>query len=66
MSSTVQVSKRTLQLLNMLKQEKAAKSHDEVIRSLIAEKKGFPKSMFGSNPKLRPFSPEEEAEAHEL
>ena len=66
MSSTVQVSKKTLQLLNLLKQEIGAKSHDQVIKSLIAEKKGFEKSMFGSNPKLRPFTPEEEAETHEL
>jgi len=65
-SSTVQVSKKTLQLLNTLKHETGAKSHDELIRSLITEKKGLQKSMFGSNPKLKPFTPEEEAEAHEL
>ena len=64
--TTVQVSEKTLQMLNKLKAEMHARSHDEVIRMLILEKEGIPSSMFGSNPRLRPFSTEDEAELHEL
>lgn len=66
MATTVQVSDKTLQILNKLKDETGLKSHDEVIRELIAERRKLPKSMFGSNPKLRPFSARDEAESHEL
>jgi len=64
--TTVQVDEKTLQILNKLKKEIGARSHDEVIRRLISERKKIPSSMFGSNPKLRSFSREDEAEFHEL
>lgn len=44
----------------------SAKTYDEVLRKLLAEKMGIPASMFGSNPNLSPFREEEEAEFHEL
>ena len=66
MATTVQVSDKTLQILNKLKNETGLKSHDEVIRELIAERRKLPKSMFCSNPKLRPFSARDETESHEL
>ncbi len=66
MATTVQVSDKTLQILNKLKSEAGLKSHDELIRELIAERRKLPRSMFGSNPKLRPFSARDEAESHEL
>jgi len=66
MPTTVQISRKTLQMLNELKKEVGAKSHDEVIKLLISERKKIPHSMFGSNPKLSPFSREDEAEFHEL
>lgn len=62
----MQVSERTLQLLNKLKQEEGLKSLDQVIRELVAERGKIPKSMFGSNPKLRSFTAKDEAEPHEL
>lgn len=62
----MQVSERTLQLLNKLKQEEGLKSLDQVIRELVAERGKIPKSMFGSNPKLRSFTVKDEAESHEL
>ena len=62
----MQVSERTLQLLNKLKQEEGLKSLDQVIRELVAERGKIPKSMFGSNPKLRSFTAKDEAESHEL
>jgi len=64
--TTVQVAEKTLQLLNKLKEEMRARSHDEVIRTLISERKRIPRSMFGTNPKLKPFSKEDEADFHEL
>jgi hypothetical protein len=66
MTTSVQVSERTLQLLNRLKQEEGLSSHDQVIRELISERKNIPRSMFGSNPRLRSFTAEDEAETHEL
>jgi len=64
--TTVQIAEKTLQMLNKLKEEMRARSHDEVIKTLISERKKIPRSMFGSNPKLKPFSKEDEAEFHEL
>ncbi|MEM3699789.1 MAG: hypothetical protein QXL57_02835 [Candidatus Bathyarchaeia archaeon] len=66
MPTTVQVDEKTLQLLNKLKEEMKARSHDEVIKTLISERKRIPRSMFGTNPKLKPFSKKDEAERHEL
>jgi hypothetical protein len=66
LTTSVQVSERTLQLLNKLKQEEGLKSLDQVIRELVSERAKIPKSMFGSNPKLRSFTAKDEAESHEL
>ena len=66
MPTTVQVDEKTIQMLNKLKEEMKARSHDEVIRELISERMKIPRSMFGSNPKLKPFSERDEAERHEL
>ena len=64
--TTVQIAEKTLQMLNKMKEEMKARSHDEVIKTLISERKKIPHSMFGSNPKLKPFSKKDEAEFHEL
>ena len=66
MPTTVQIAEKTLQMLNKLKEEMRARSHDEVIKTLISERKKIPRSMFGSNRRLKPFSREDEAEFHEL
>ena len=66
MPTTVQVDEKTLQMLNKIKKEMNAKSHDEVIKALVSERKNIPCSMFGSNRKLKPFSKRDEAEFHEL
>ncbi len=66
MSTTIQVSRRTLQLLSMLKKKMKAQSYDELLLKLAMEKLSLPQSMFGSNPKLASFTEEEEAEFHEL
>lgn len=66
MPTTVQVSEKTLQMLNELKKEMKARSHDAVIKSLISKRKRIPNSMFGSNRRLKPFSRADEGESHEL
>jgi hypothetical protein len=66
LTTSVQVSERTLQLLNKVKREEGLRSLDQVIRELVAERGKIPKSMFGSNPKLRSFNAKDEAESHEL
>ena len=60
------MDERTLQMLKKMKKEMKARSYDEVIRSLIIDRKKIPRSMFGSNCKLKPFSKGDGAEFHEL
>lgn len=64
--TTVQVDEKTLQMLNEVKKETKAKSHDEVIKTLIAERKKIAPSMFGSNRKLNSFTEQDEAEFHDM
>ncbi|MCW4000478.1 MAG: hypothetical protein NWE93_09580 [Candidatus Bathyarchaeota archaeon] len=66
MATTVQVDEKTLQMLNKAKKEMKAKSHNEVIKKLLAEHGKTPQSMFGSNRKLTSFKEEDRAEFHEL
>jgi len=62
----VQVNETTLQMLNETKKELKAKSHDEVIKKLLTERKKLPRSMFGSNCKLTSVTEEERPKFHEL
>ncbi|MEM2151873.1 MAG: hypothetical protein QXU02_03925 [Candidatus Bathyarchaeia archaeon] len=66
MKTTIQLSRKTVQLLKDLMRRMNAKTYDEVIRAILREKYGVKVSLFGSNPRLTPFSEEEEAEFHEL
>ena len=66
MSTTIQTTKKTAQLLRELMKKTGAASYDEVISSLAREKLSVPKSMFGSNPRLKPFTEEDESHFHEL
>jgi len=65
-TASVQISERTLQLLNKMKQEEGLRSHEKMIMELISERRKIPRSMFGSNPRLRSFTAKDEAESHEL
>jgi predicted CopG family antitoxin len=56
MTSTVQVKEKTLQMLNEAKKELKAKSHDEVIRKLLLERKKNGCSILSSNPRLTSFT----------
>jgi hypothetical protein len=64
--TTVQVDEKTLQMLNKIKKEMKASSHDQVIKSLIQEREKIPCSMFGSNRKLKSFTREDETEFLDL
>lgn len=65
-TTSIQVDEKTLQMLKEIKKETKAKSNDEVIKNLIAERKKIAQSMFGSNPKLSSFSEKDEAEFHDI
>jgi len=45
--TTIQVKRKNLKLLEMLKKSMGAKSYDEVIERLVTEKAGLPADMFG-------------------
>lgn len=66
MPTTVQVDEKTLLMLNKIKKEMKANSHDQVIKTLIIERKKIPRSMFGSNRRLKTFTKDDEAEFHDL
>jgi predicted CopG family antitoxin len=66
MSTTIQTSKKTAQQLKELMKKTGANSYDEVIRKLLGDRNEIPVSLFGSNPKLKPFTEDDEAEFHEL
>tara|TARA_Y100000310_G_C19990704_1_gene493985 strand:+ start:232 stop:426 length:195 start_codon:yes stop_codon:yes gene_type:complete len=48
MTTTIQVSNTTKQLLEMYKEKRKASSYDEVIHSIMEKKLNIPKSMFGA------------------
>jgi len=50
LTTSVQISERTLQLLDKLKREEGLSSLDQVIRGLIAERVKIPKSIFWLKP----------------
>jgi hypothetical protein len=66
MSTTIQTSKKTAQQLRERMKKTGAKSYDEVISKLVSERYHVPASLFGSNPKLKPFTRSDEAESHDL
>ncbi|MBO3833306.1 MAG: VapB-type antitoxin [Candidatus Brockarchaeota archaeon] len=47
MTSTIQVKRRNLRLLEALKKRMGLKSYDEVIERLLEEKTNIPADMFG-------------------
>jgi predicted CopG family antitoxin len=53
MTTTIQVSDTTKQLLEKLKEKEHARSYDEVIKDLAEKKMRIKKSMFGSVPGLK-------------
>ena len=66
MPTTIQVSGTTKQLLDMLKEKKRIKTHDQLIQHLLEEEIGVPKSMFGAAKGLKKWSKEDRFDFHEL
>ncbi|MEK6849633.1 MAG: hypothetical protein AABY01_03630 [Nanoarchaeota archaeon] len=59
MTTTIQVSDMTKQLLDQLKAREHADSFDAVVEKLAREKMAVPKSMFGSAKGLGPWRKED-------
>jgi predicted CopG family antitoxin len=57
--TSIQVRRDLVDELEALKREFGAASYDEVIRSLLRERKRLSKSYFGTLPKLKSFRREE-------
>lgn len=66
MATTIQVSDTTKQILEMLKEKKRMKTHDQLIQNLIEEEIAVPKSMFGAAKGLSKWKKEDRAEFREL
>lgn len=65
MATTIQVSDTTKQMLEMLKEKKQMRTHDQLIQHLIEEKIAVPKSMFGAIKGLK-WKKEDKADFHEF
>ena len=48
MTTTIQVSGTTKQMLDLLKEKKRIRTHDQVIQRLLRQHMAVPVSMFGS------------------
>lgn len=67
MATTVQVKDDTMRLLDALKEASEAKSYDEALRMLLAEKFGLPAQMFGvDRGKVSSFKEEERVEDRDV
>ncbi|MEM2084103.1 MAG: VapB-type antitoxin [Nitrososphaerota archaeon] len=61
--STIQLKKKNLKMLEILKKRMGAKSYDEVIEKLIEEKLDLPSKMFGIDKgKISSFKEEDRME----
>lgn len=56
MPTSIQVPPETLGLLKRLKAELMAQTYDEALRKLLAKRRRTPESLFGADPKLKPFT----------
>ena len=54
-TTTIQIDRETLQVLEYLKRAHGAKSYADVVRMLIRDAKRLPRSERGAFPKLRAF-----------
>jgi hypothetical protein len=65
-TTTVEVKRSTARMLEELKKKYGCKSMDETLRRLISRAEDIPDSMFGSQPKMKPFGRKDEGRFHEL
>lgn len=65
MPTTIQVSGATKQILDLLKEKRQAKTHNELIQIMLKEQLDVPKSMFGAVKGLK-WKKEDRADFREL
>ena len=66
MPTTIQVSETTKQMLDMLKEKKQIKTHEQLIQHLLEVEIDVPKSMFGAAKGLKKWSRKDRFDFHEL
>ncbi len=66
MSTTIQVSDTTKQMLDLLKEKTQIKTNNQLIALLLDEKMNLPKSMFGAAKGIGKWKKEDRAEFREL
>ena len=64
--TTIHVSNKILSLLKELRRKMGLKTYNEVITELVLRVENMPRSLFGSNPKLKPFTEKDRTGFHEL
>jgi hypothetical protein len=64
-TTTIQVKRETVRVLDKLKKKYSVSSYDKTIRKMAEKEKIIPKSMFGAFPGLKPFKREED-DFHDL
>ena len=65
MATTIQVEKKTLNLLKQLKGRFKVKTYDELIQKLANQKSIVPRSMFGSCPGIPEFTEDDRLKFHD-
>ena len=66
MPTTIQISDSTAQQLKKIKLEERANSYDQIIKKLVMERIGAPKSMFGYLKGAAKWSKKDRADFHEF
>ncbi len=64
-TTTIQVEKSTVAILEKIKRKYGVKSYDKAIRKMASKEVRIPKSMFGAHPEMKPFKRDED-DFHEL
>lgn len=54
-NTTIQVNKKTVSVLNRIKEKYGLSSYDKAIQRMVKKEVKIPKSMFGAHPDLKPF-----------
>lgn len=54
-TTTIQVSKSTVSMLEKVKKKYGVKSYDKAILRMAGKEVRIPKSMFGIDPSMKPF-----------
>ena len=58
-TTTIQVEKSTVTILEKIKKKYGVKSYDKAIKKMASKEIRIPKSLFGVDPTLKPFKRDE-------